>query len=201
MPVEVTARVWPYVATSDKRDRGTSKPAAAGLAVGHADGGRVRRLARPAAPRPPFASPGRSPRPPSSGTGSAPPPPAAVAAVAWRTRRLPRGLPPRRSLGSRRPFVPRPPPSSPPAIGVSGACSSSPAGIQLTAGDEASFSDGHLRQDGLPSPARRDRVSRFSPSRWVRTNVVKAGGAGTASGLLGALRAPACRKRPGCAVA
>ena len=39
-------------------------------------GGRVRRLARPAAPTTAAASPGRSPRPPSSGTGSAPPPPA-----------------------------------------------------------------------------------------------------------------------------
>ena len=52
-------------------------------------GGRVRRLARPAAPTTASAGPGRSPRPPSSGTGSAPPPPAAVAAVAWRTHRPP----------------------------------------------------------------------------------------------------------------
>ena len=50
--------------------------AAAGLAVGHADGRPRSTPGSTSRPTTAAASPGRSPRPPSSGTGSAPPPPA-----------------------------------------------------------------------------------------------------------------------------
>ena len=50
--------------------------AAAGLAVGHADGRPRSTPGSTSRPTTASASPGRSPRPPSSGTGSAPPPPA-----------------------------------------------------------------------------------------------------------------------------
>ena len=95
--------------------------AAAGLAVGHADGAAAfERLASTSRPTTAAASPARSPRPPSSGTGSAPPPPArwppshgGRPPPSGRTRRR---LPNRRTVGATaRRRAPQGRPGNPPA--------------------------------------------------------------------------------------